>query len=144
MMERANRYSELLAKAERKADKQRAEALGAGTGAFASADQEADSVSMAGAPQVSALSSACWRSVDGCFSLQGKFSSSSAASDTQSKGFDNRRVSVTGKRRPGGDEEWAVVLWCGHSWRFHFLPALEASSGASGMRVAAGKQVQRV
>lgn len=46
MMERASRYSELLAKAERKADKQRAEALGAG-GAFRSADQEADSVSMA-------------------------------------------------------------------------------------------------
>jgi hypothetical protein len=45
MMERASRYSELLAKAERKADKQRAEALGAGNGAFASADQEADSVS---------------------------------------------------------------------------------------------------
>ena len=46
MMERASRYSELLAKAERKADKQRVEALGAGAGAFASADQEADSVSM--------------------------------------------------------------------------------------------------
>jgi hypothetical protein len=45
MMERASRYSELLAKAERKADKQRAEALGTG-GAFRSADQEADSVSM--------------------------------------------------------------------------------------------------
>ena len=30
MMERASRYSELLAKAERKADKQRAEALGFG------------------------------------------------------------------------------------------------------------------
>jgi hypothetical protein len=43
MMERAARYSELLAKAERKADKQRAEQVGAGGGgAFASADQEAD------------------------------------------------------------------------------------------------------
>lgn len=45
MMERASRYSELLAKAERKADKLRAEALGAGS-AFRAADQEADSVSM--------------------------------------------------------------------------------------------------
>lgn len=45
MMERASRYSELLAKAERKADKLRAEALGAG-GAFKAADQEADSVSL--------------------------------------------------------------------------------------------------
>jgi Asp/Glu/hydantoin racemase len=49
MLERASRYSELLAKAERKADKQRAEAIALGGGAFASADQDADSVSMDGA-----------------------------------------------------------------------------------------------
>jgi hypothetical protein len=48
MLERASRYSELLAKAERKADKQRAEAVALGGGAFASADQDADSVSMDG------------------------------------------------------------------------------------------------
>ena len=56
MLERASRYSELLAKAERKADKQRAEAIALGGGAFASADQDADSVSMdgAGVPQVRA------------------------------------------------------------------------------------------
>jgi tetratricopeptide (TPR) repeat protein len=55
MLERASRYSELLAKAERKADKQRAEAVTLGTGAFVSADQDADSVSMDSGVQVGAV-----------------------------------------------------------------------------------------
>jgi hypothetical protein len=55
MLERASRYSELLAKAERKADKQRAEAVALGTGAFVSADQDADSVSMDSGVQVGAV-----------------------------------------------------------------------------------------
>ena len=98
MMERASRYSELLAKAERKADKQRAEALGAGNGAFASADQEADSVS--GGDGALMGMQVVWRAA----MLRARFmvltcgkARSSGSAGTQAKGFDNRRVQVTGQ-----------------------------------------------
>ena len=63
--------------------------------------------------------------------------------DAQARGLDNRKVSVTGKR------------WLAYKWQCRAVlsplcilvrgvtlrAALEASSGASGMRVASGKQL---
>lgn len=97
MMERASRYSELLAKAERKVDKQRAEALGAGGSAFASADQEADSVSGGdgGFMGMQVVCSDIARARCAADVTLGK-ARSSVAAGAQAKGFDNRKVSVTG------------------------------------------------